>query len=250
MRRVDVAVWQMEPRPRDVEANLAKFDRALASRGASGVDLFVAPEMFATGWLSMNGRDPTPLRLAKRIAQRAREHGTMIATSLPVRRRGRDYNTFHLWDAHGALVGTQDKIHLWAREAHTTTPGRSTRPLATKAARVGGLVCYDVEFPEVTRSLADQGAELFVVPSAFYTSQSWDLVTRTRALENGCFLAAANQIGGDPKKPHNGESRIVDPFGSVLAQVRAREGIARATLDPGLVRKARAWAPFLKERRL
>ncbi|MBI2077899.1 MAG: carbon-nitrogen hydrolase family protein [Euryarchaeota archaeon] len=251
MRKLRLAVWQMEPRPGDVEANLAKLDRALAAPAAKETDVFVAPEMFATGWLGLGGRDPAPLRLAERVGDRAREFGVHIATSLPVRRGRRDYNTFHLWDGNGDLVGTQDKIHLWDAEARRLTPGKAPRPLHTRFGWVGGLVCYDVEFPEVTRRLAVDGAELFLVPSAFYSRQSWDLVTRTRALENGCFLAAANQIGGDPKHPHNGQSRIVDPYGTVLAEVRGpRGGLAVAGLDPERAKGARAWAPFLRDRRL
>ncbi|HLE46708.1 MAG TPA: carbon-nitrogen hydrolase family protein, partial [Candidatus Thermoplasmatota archaeon] len=233
MRRTRVAVWQMEPRPRDADANFAMIDKALSSRAATDADVFVAPEMFATGWMALNGQDPRPLKLPERVAKRAREHGTMIATSLPVRRGNRNYNTFHVWGKDGRLLGVQDKIHLWAEESNETTPGRSPRAVTTPVGRVGGVICYDVEFPEVTRRLAGQGAELFLVPAAFYSPQSWDLVTRTRALENGCFLAAANQIGGDPSHPHNGQSRIVDPYGTVLAEVRgSKSGVVAADLDP------------------
>jgi len=62
---------------------------------------------------------------------------------------------------------------------------------------------------------------------------------------------AANQIGGDPSHPHNGQSRIVDPYGTVLAEVRgSKSGVVAADLDPARIRKARAWAPFLRDRRL
>lgn len=245
-------MWQLAPAPGDVEKNLEALAAVLQRRDLHDADLLVAPEMFATGWLPelLRHRTPTHERIQQEVSHLSEEHGIPIACSLHVRRNARDYNTFHLWGPDGRLLGAQDKIHLWDREAQTITAGSEPNLIETPLGRVGGMVCYDVEFPEVARALALQGAELFLVPSAFYTPQSWDIMTRARALENGCFLLAANQIGGDAKRPHNGQSRIVDPYGTVLAQVRhRRSNVAVAELDPNLISKARAWAPFLRDRR-
>lgn len=248
MRSLTVGVYQCAPRPGAVDHNLARFEAALRRAPLSEADLVVAPEMFATGW---SGAPRDPLKgLAARFEAIAHEHSIALATSLATFRRGREFNTFHLWDDGGRLLGTQDKVHLWADEARRRSPGLSVRPIRTRWGLVGGLVCYDVEFPELARSLAVEGAELFLVPSAFYSSRSWDIMTRARALENGCFLAAANQIGVNPKNPHNGGSRIVDPFGRVAARVAGGSRAASTRLDPTLVHEARAWAPFLRDRRL
>lgn len=253
MRNLRVAVWQMEPRGADVDANLARLRTTLVDREVAKCDLLVGPEMFLTGF----GTHAGPFaaadtgQLLQRVGAIVEEAGISLAASVLTERGGRHYNTFYLWGDDGEIVATQDKIHLWAQEANRATPGTSPRAFNTEWGRVGGMVCYDVEFPEVGRVLAIEGAELFLVPSAFYSPTSWDISTRARALENGCYLVAANQVGGDPANPHNGMSRIVDPFGNVVTEVpTGREGIATAALDGNLILKAREYAPFLRDRRL
>lgn len=249
MRPLSLGVYQCQPRPGDVEHNLALFESALRRPPLRDAELVVAPEMFATGWLGPRTRGPMP-DLEPRFSDLAHEHGLAVTTSIATRRGGREYNTFHLWDERGRLLGRQDKVHLWDAERRRRAPGTGAAPIRTRWGLVGGMVCYDVEFPELARSLAVAGAELLLVPSAFYSSSSWDIMTRARALENGCFLAAANQIGVDPKNPHNGESRIVDPRGGVLGQVGPRGRAFVRRLDPQEIASARAWAPFLRHRRL
>lgn len=253
MRPIRVGVWQFEPTPREPGRNLDELAAVLESADAQGLDLLVAPEMFLTGWGPDVFEDAALVGagLGAKVGQHARRARVSVAASILTARGGRRYNTFHLWGADGSVLGARDKIHLWGREAEHLSPGDSPEPVDAPYARVGGMVCYDVEFPEVSRSLALAGAELLLVPAAFYSPQSWDLMTRARALENGCFLAAANQIGGDPKSPHNGQSRIVDPFGNVLAEVPTKTaGLATARIDPGRIEAARRWAPFLRDLRL
>ncbi len=253
MKDVTVAAWQAEPAAGDVEANLRSVRRAAETAATEDAEILVVPEMFLTGW------HPETTRLAVapdgdlvgRVGEIARDTGLWIATSLLTRRRERYHNTFTLWDDAGKVAGTQDKIHLWADEARTVTPGESVVPIETPWARVGGVVCYDVEFPEVCRRLALDGCEMFLVPSAFYSPTGWDLSTRTRALENGCYVTAANQVGGRPENPHNGMSRLVDPYGEILESLGPTgEGLLVARFRGEVLEAARAYAPFLRDLRL
>jgi len=250
MRDLVAAVWQFEARPGDVEANLASFDKALTAAG--DVDLFVAPEMFPTGWYVEDATWATEAGsdLERRIGAAARDHATWVATSLHRREGKARRNTFTLWDDRGRVVRRQDKIHLWAEEAEHLEPGDDVATTGAPFARLGGMVCYDVEFPEVSRALALQGAEVLALPAAFFTHQTWDLMTRTRALENGCFLVAANSVGGVGPKPQCGDARIVDPSGTLLAQTKGKKSVvAVATLEASRLTSAREWAPYLKQRR-
>lgn len=253
MRDVTVAVWQAAPSPGDVEANLRRLRQAAEDAAQAEAEVLVAPEMFLTGW------HPELTRLAAapdgdlvgRVGHVAREASVWLATSLLVTRGGRFHNTFTLWDDRGRVAGTQDKVHLWADESRTVSPGQDVVPIETPWGRVGGVVCYDVEFPEVCRRLALDGCEIFLVPSAFYSPTGWDLSTRTRALENGCFLAAANQVGGRPENPHNGMSRLVDPYGEILGSLDGTsEAMAVARFEDERLRSAREYAPFLRDLRL
>jgi predicted amidohydrolase len=253
MRDLRAAVWQYEPVAGDVRANLKALEHAMEEACCGPLDLFVAPECFATGWHPESAGLATPADgpLVKKLAQVAAQFHKWFVTSLLTTRDGRRHNTLMVFDPDGHVVGTQDKIHLWDKERQTLAPGTQPQAIPTPLANLGGLVCYDVEFPEVSRSLAIQGAEVLVVPSAFYSRQSWDIMTRARALENGVFLVASNQVGGQGQIPHNGQSRIVDPYGTVIAETRGSDnGIAIATLDASLIEKARAWAPFLRDRKL
>lgn len=243
----------MQPKRGDVEANLCRFQETLRDPIASECDLLVAPEMFLTGFMPAAQRLATRDggALLKRVSSLVKESGVALATSVLTERGHRQYNTFYLWDGDGTLLGRQDKIHLWAEEAGRATPGDATAPIKTGWGNVGGMVCYDVEFPEVSRALAVAGAEILLCPSAFYSPIGWDVSTRARALENGCYLIAANQVGGDPSHPHNGMTRIVDPFAKVVAEIPpGKEGVIAATLDPDVLANARAAAPFLRDRRL
>jgi predicted amidohydrolase len=253
MKEIRVGVWQFEPTPKDPAANLAALAEALESRDARDLDLLVAPEMFLTGWSTdvFRSKDAVDPSLVTKVGHHAKKARVAIAASMLTRSAQGLHNTFHLWGADGKLLGTQHKIHLWGREAEHLKPGQEPTVIEAPFARVGGVICYDVEFPEVARSLALQGAELLLVPAAFWSPTSWDLMTRARALENNCFVAAANQVGGDPNNPHNGQSRIVDPFGNVRAEVPGKtSGIASATLDPTRIPAARNWAPFLRDLRM
>lgn len=252
MHAIRAAAWQYQPTRGQPGRNLAALERVLNDPACRDIDLLVAPELFLTG-----GGDDARIAFSlddaflKVIGRLCQEHGIWFAASVLLRRAGRLHNTFVLWSPEGKVVGEQDKIHLWDHEKDHVTPGDKPHPIQTAIGAVGGMVCYDVEFPEVARALAVGGAELFLVPSAFYAPSSWEIMTRARALENGCFLVAANQVGGDAANLHNGQSRIVDPFGTTIAEVHEpRNGLAVADLDPGLIGKARIWAPLLRDRRL
>lgn len=251
MRDLVAAAWQHDAIPGDIDANLDALGRALSKSG--DVDLFVAPEMIATGWHYDRGDWATESGgdLEQRIGGLARDHATWLATSLHRRDGRKRRNTFTLWDDRGRVVHRQDKIHLWADEAEHLAPGDSIETVKAPFARIGGMVCYDVEFPEVGRTHAIQGAEVLVLPAAFFTLQTFDLMTRTRALENGCFLVAGNMVGGDGPKAHCGSARIVDPWGSVLAATKGRgSSVVTATLNTSAMDEARNWSPYLRDRRL
>jgi predicted amidohydrolase len=252
VRDLTAAVWQTEPQPGRVEDNLRSLAHAAEDAAGRHADLLVAPEMCLTGWHP----DATSLavapdgRLVGRLADLAADHGIWLALSLLTTEDGAYHNTFTLLSPKGRVAGRQRKIHLWAAEQQTVTPGTTPRPIDTDWGRAGGVVCYDVEFPEVCRALALDGAEVFLVPSAFYSPTGWDLSTRTRALENGCYLVAANQVGGPGPTPHNGMSRIVDPYGNVTAHVEGATGLAVAELQADQIQAARDYAPFLHDLRL
>src|SRR5262249_20019989 len=124
----------------------------------------------------------------------------------------------------------------------------------TPLATLGCSICYDLRFPELYRRLVDAGAEVLLVPSAFTRptgAAHWDVLCRARAIENQCYLLAANQTGASPHGHlDHGNSMIVDPWGTVLARAGDGEGVATAELDGAVLARVRAELPALEHRRI
>lgn len=152
------------------------------------------------------------------------------------------YRKIHMFDA--TVDGT-----LYAESAHEA-PGDEVVVSELADGSIAGLaVCYDLRFPELFRVQARHGARILVLPSAFTaatTSAHWDVLVRARAIENACFVVAANQVGEHaPGLRSGGRSVIVDPWGEVLDRAPEGEGFALAQLDTDLQDRVRTRLPVL-----
>jgi predicted amidohydrolase len=159
------------------------------------------------------------------------------------------YRKIHMFD-----VEVGDTVY---RESDTDEPGTEIVVSETAGGVELGLsVCYDLRFPELYRELAGRGARVLCVPSAFTvptTRDHWEILLRARAIEDQCFVIAANQVGrhGDsPGAPASGgRSMIVDPWGVVLATAPDRAGFICADLDLEAQAVTRRKLPSLANRR-
>ncbi|HEY2949445.1 MAG TPA: carbon-nitrogen hydrolase family protein [Micromonosporaceae bacterium] len=262
-----VAVCQLNARD-DRTANLAQA-RALLDRAATGgADLAVLPEY--TDYLGPADRAPKPEPIdgeyASFFAAAARELGMWVVAG-SFHEVGPDpahsYNTSLVFDRAGGLAAAYRKIHLYDveipgrvafRESRTIAPGADTVVVDIEGVRVGLSICYDLRFPELYRRLAVDGAQVLLVPSAFmlHTGRDhWEVLLRARAIENQCFVVAAGQIGDhEPGRTCFGRSMVIDPWGTVLAQVPDVVGVAVADLDLDQETAIRAELPSLVNRRL
>jgi deaminated glutathione amidase len=241
----------------------------LVARAASkGADLVLLPEKW-------NGIGPADVlrEVAETVedgetvaAMRgwAREHGiTLVGGSIAERREGREKlsNTSLVFDPQGELVAEYRKIHMFDvavgghvyRESESEEPGDG--PAATldvEGWKLGLTICYDLRFPELYRLLAVEGAEVVTVPAAFtlYTGKDhWELLLRARAVENQCYVVAANQWGSHPDgKAAYGRSMIVDPWGVVLAQAPDEDTVIWAELERARLEDIRRSLPSLANR--
>jgi predicted amidohydrolase len=175
----------------------------------------------------------------------------------------RRYNTSCLVDPSGSIIARYRKIHLFdvalpgqvaVQESATRLAGDEPVVVRTAFATLGCSICYDLRFPELYRRLAADGAEVLLVPSAFTAptgAAHWEVLCRARAVENQCFLLAANQTGTSPHGHRDyGNSMIVDPWGAVLARLGDDEGVAVAELDGALLARVRRELPALEHRKL
>lgn len=250
MMDLRLALLQCESLPLDVPANLARLDHFAAQAAAAGAHLLVTPEMFLTGY---NIGGPAAAVLAERpdgpraqaVAAIARQHRIAIAFGHPEHDDGGAvYNAAQCIDAQGHTLGRYRKTHLFGDlDCTMFSPGPGNEPLFDLHGwQLGLLICYDVEFPENTRRLALQGADLVVVPTA--NMEGFDFVAQhlvpTRAYENQMFLAYANFCGSEGNLTYNGLSCLATPHGSGLVQAgRGAElllaDVTRAALAAGRV---------------
>jgi len=171
-------------------------------------------------------------------------------------------NRGFLVDADGAIRARYDKIHMFDiqlsemevfRESTFVTAGNEAVVEDTPWARIGHTICYDLRFPGLYRDLAQAGAEILTVPSAFTQATGevhWHVLNRARAIENGAFVVATCAHGPCPGGGAcYGHSLIVDPWGKVLADAGEGPGVVQVTIDLDEVAAARARIPSLSHDR-
>jgi predicted amidohydrolase len=174
---------------------------------------------------------------------------------------GRVYNTSVLFGPDGAPRAVYRKIHLFDavsdgrayRESDDLLPGDALATAEVDGFTLGLTICYDLRFPELYRALALRGAEVLLVPAAFTACTGlahWEVLLRARAIENGCFVVAPDQVGEHlPGRACFGHSMVVDPWGAKLAEVESGVGVCVAELDLARLDEVRAQLPSLAGRR-
>ncbi|WP_407547810.1 carbon-nitrogen family hydrolase [Streptomyces sp. Pv4-95] len=235
-------------------------DRAASLvRGRAGDDLVVLPELWTAGaWAydrwehDAEGLDgPT----AEVMSAAAREAGVWLHAGSIVERdtNGTLYNSALLFDRAGVLRGHYRKIHRYGFDTGEATlmgGGRDIVTVSTDFGVIGLAICYDLRFPELFRGLLDAGAELIVVPAAWPAARlgHWQLLTRTRALEEQVFLLACDAVGTHGGMQQAGHSTVVDAWGTVLGEAGTAEEVVTADLDVAHVARIRSELPVLRDR--
>jgi nitrilase len=264
-----VAVVQMASGP-NVASNLDAAEAAIAAAAADGAVLVALPENFGLIGRSeraklehaeAHGQGPQQDFLARTAARYGiwLVGGTVPVATPPGERVRQRLCVF---DPDGVCAAHYDKMFLFDvelasgetyRESGTIEPGDGWATVDTPLGRVGLSICYDLRFPELYRRLADAGAELFVVPSAFTrpTGQAhWSVLLRARAIENLAYTLAPAQGGYHVNERETwGHSMVVDPWGGILAEQASGNGFVAADVDRERLAQTRQRFPALAHRR-
>lgn len=253
MRAFTAAAVQISPVPGplsagSITANCAKaVDYVERCVEATGAELVVLPETVTTGftpgcgpealWDMVSDLPGALLDPAQEVAARLGVHVVW-----PTYERGAEpgtvYNSAALIGPDGAALGVYRKTHPFCSEQRRrggwVTPGDETAVVDTALGRIGMIICFDGDFPELSRIEAVQGAEVIVRPSALLRSADiWELTCRARAYDNHVYVIGANAVGMDPAGVlYFGNSMIVTPIAEVVARAATHEGWISARLDP------------------
>ena len=268
MRRYTAAAIQMRTGS-DRAANLARAEALVRDAAGRSARLVVLPEVFAWRGPAADEAavaEPVPGPTTARLGALAKELGLwLVAGSLHERASDepRVFNTSCLFDPRGQMLARYRKIHLFdvdlpgrvvVQESATRVPGGEVVTAPTDVGTLGLSICYDLRFPELYRHLARAGAEVLLVPSAFTFptgSAHWEVLVRARAIENQCWVVAADQAGTSPQGFADwGDSMIVDPWGRVVARAGDGEAVVTAEIDLDYLARVRQELPALAHVRL
>lgn len=272
MTRINAAAIQMVSAD-DVSANLAQANDLIEQAVAAGASLVVLPENFAF----MGRFEGAVLAVAEPadgngviqqfLATQAATHGiTLVGGSVPIASEqcSKVYACSVVYGPDGACLARYNKLHLFDvdlpdgegyRESATFLPGHSVVLAQAPPVQLGLSICYDLRFPELYRQLAQQGADVLLVPSAFTATTGaahWSALLRARAIENLCYVLAPNQGGVHASgRETYGHSMIIDPWGRVIAAHTERgSGVVSAIIDLAEQQAMRARFPVLTHPRL
>lgn len=245
---------------REKAENLKMARHSMEEAAHSGALLVVFPEMF----MAVPSSEQKPADLAepldgpfvRTLSEQARKVGISIVIGIWERSQdpSKPYNTAVAIDSAGRVAATYRKLHLFdalnVRESATMQPGAAAPPVwELDGVNVGMGICYDLRFPELFRSLAERGADLIVLPSAWYAGSlkedHWLTLLRARAIENTVYMAGANQTGGS----FCGRSAAFDPFGVMLADAGETQGLVYFDVRRDRIAEVREKLPSLAHRR-
>jgi nitrilase len=256
----------------NVGANLLEAERLIEEAVSREARLVVLPENFAI--MGNSERDKVEVRepegdgpIQAFLSEQAAQHGIwLVGGTVPLVADAKDKirAACLVYDDTGKQVARYDKIHLFDvelvdsdeqyTESETIEPGDEVVVIDSPFGRMGIAICYDLRFPELFRQQLTAGMEIMVLPAAFtaITGRAhWEVLVRARAIENLCYVVAADQGGYhlNGRETH-GHSMIVDPWGIILNSLSRGPGVVCASIDLERLESARRNFPSITHRRL
>ncbi len=254
MSPIHAAAIQFNVKPGDVDANLTYVRAAILRVAGQGANLAVLPEMWSSGF-SYRNLNELALRTEGIVAELldlSARHKMVIIGSMPEPNGDKVFNTVYVVD-NGKIAGVYRKMHLFSLlgEHNAFSGGDSWLLADTSIGKIGIIICYDLRFPELSRRLALEGAEVICVPAQWPKprQEHWRTLLRARAMENQLYVVACNACGLIGKLDFFGMSMIIDAKGYVLADAGEGEGEIYASLDMQVMNDWRAQIPCFNDRK-
>lgn len=250
-----MAVMQTTPAP-DVDHNFERLAEALEIAARQAADVLVAPEMFLSGY----NIGPDAVRTAaravdgehvERLAELTAGAGVAAVVGLPELDGDEVFNSAVLVSSTGELLTSYRKTHLYGDlDASQFSAGDALCDVVELGGlRVALAICFDIEFPEVARTLTARGADAILVPTANWLDTVNTRLVPARAEENGTYVVYANYWGPERDKRYCGQSCVVDPWGNDVLRMGEGERILVGDMTAVAAAQARGQIDYLTERR-
>ena len=242
-KTVKISILQMSSIIADVESNCNKVEALINSYLDLDTDVLVLPEVWTVGWSCKNFATSSQKlensSVISFLSSIAKSYNiNIIGGSFISEREGKYYNSCPVFDRSGRLVALYDKMHLYSyygcEEDKYVNAGSHPVLIDIEGVKYGLTICYDIRFPEIYREYRKSGADVLINCAAWGASKPipWEVMTKSRAVENQCYMVALTQCGHIEGDEYNlGESRIIDYKGEELNSISKTEGIVSATID-------------------
>lgn len=253
-----VACLQMDMLLAKPEENFSHAAELVKRAMENKPDVLVLPETWNTGFFPRENLQALCDRDGSRVKQvfgalAERYQVNIVAGSVSNVRGGKVYNTAMVFDRTGACIASYDKTHLFTPmgEDNYYTPGDRLCTFVLDGVKCGLIICYDVRFPELTRSLTVPGLDMLFVVSQWPKVRTFHLrsLTTARAIENQMFLVCCNSCGTAGQTVYGGNSAIIDPWGETVALAGETEEILTADCDLQILTNIRGSIPVFRDRR-
>lgn len=258
-RYIRTALIQMDIQTGEADVNFERVVQKLteAVKQPQKPDLIVLPEMWNTGYALERIQtlaDKNGERTKRFLGEFARKHQVMIVGGSVAEKRGEHvYNTMYVFDRAGQEIGCYSKIHLFRlMDEHIYLHGGDEPGnFALEGIPSGGMICYDIRFPELARRHALEGVKLLIIPAQWPHPRlhHWRTLLQARAIENQFYVLACNRCGANGNTKFFGHSMIIDPWGEILAEAGEEEQILYAEIDLQEVDDIRQKIPVFHDRR-
>ena len=245
-------------------ANLAKAVEMIAMAAERGARLIATQQLFTLPWFAYESRKD-PFRWAEPIdgptvstlQETAQKHGVVLVGTFFEKDGDSYFNTAAVIEKNGALIGRYRKVHLpqiplWEEKSYFQSGDLGFPVFETSAARIGVQICWDNFFPEGSRIMALQGAQIIIAPTAAaLASQSrWEKMISANAIANNVFILRINRAGKEDRQTFYGRSFCVNPYGELTTSpAGANDAIVFSEIDLNEVQETRDIWTFFRDRR-
>ena len=240
------------------EENFRHAEELIAQAMAQTPDVLVLPETWNTGFFPKENLpqlcDQDGAQVKETFGKLAKQYSVnIVAGSVSNYRDGKVYNTAMVFDREGTCIASYDKTHLFTPmgEDDYYTPGDHLCRFTLDGISCGLIICYDVRFPELIRSLTVPGLDMLFVVSQWPNIRIPHLrnLTTARAIENQMFVICCNSCGTAGQTVYGGNSAIIDPWGQTIALAGEQEQLIIGDCDLQILQNIRSTIPVFRDRR-